>query len=168
MSLIHIVFGPLGAGKTTYAQQLSSDEKATCFSIDQWMVDLFGADSPASLEIKWVMERVKRCEKRIWLTAKDLAKNGGRVVLDLGFMTEASRAEFIDLASQESLDTKLHFIYASLATRRARVMARNVAKGKTYALEVTPDMFDYMDARFEAASPQELSNSISVDTEANN
>jgi predicted kinase len=156
MCKIHIVFGPLGAGKSTYARQLSMNEKATCFSIDNWMVDLFSPDSPEPLNLPWVMERVKRCEQRIWLTARDVARNGGNVVLDLGFMTVAGRTEFLDLASEVGLETQLHFITASQDTRRARVMLRNESKGETFAMEVTPSMFDFMDKRFETPTQEEL------------
>lgn len=168
MPRINIVFGPLGAGKSTYARRLSVEEKATCFSIDHWMVDLFGPDSPKSLSFPWVMERVKRCERRIWCTARDVAKNGGNVVLDLGFMKIASRREFLDLAGEDGLEAKLHFVHASHDTRRTRVMERNDTKGETYAFDVTPSMFDFMDKQFEAATKEELLVAIEVDTEASN
>lgn len=165
MSVIHIVFGPLGAGKTTYAHDLSSNENAICFSIDSWMVDFFGADAPVPLTMQWAMERVKRCENRIWLTARDVAKSGSNVVLDLGFLKKASRKEFLDLASREGLEIKSHFIHAQRNTRRLRVLARNETKGDTFALAVSPEMFDFMDAQFETATQLELSTAIVVDTE---
>jgi len=165
MPVIHIIFGPLGAGKTTYAHQLSLNENAACFSIDSWMVDLYGPDAPVPLNLQWVMERVRRCENRIWLTAKDVAKRGGNVVLDLGFLKKASRKEFLDLASQEELEVISHFIHASRNTRLGRVLTRNEVKGDTFALVVSPDMFDFMDGQFENPTQLELSSSIVVDTE---
>ena len=168
MSIFHIIFGPLGAGLSTYARQLSVNDKATCFSIDSWMVDLFAPDSPEPLNLPWVMERVKRCEQRVWLTARDVARNGGNVVLDLGFMTVASRTEFLDLASEAGLESQLHFITASRDTRRARVMLRNESKGETFAMEVTPSMFDFMDSRFETPTQEELLLATTVDTEVPN
>ena len=162
---VHIVFGPLGAGKSTHARQLSIAEKATCFSIDNWMVDLFAPDSPVPLDLPWIMERVKRCEHRIWLTARDVVKNGGNVVLDLGFMKAANRREFLNLAHREDLQTQLHFITASRETRRTRVLARNHSKGATFAMEISPSMFDFMDTQFEAATRDELIASLVVDTD---
>jgi len=163
--MIHIVFGPLGAGKTTYARQLSAGEVATYFSIDQWMVDLFGADAPTPLNMPWVTERVERCEHRIWLTAKNVVNCDGNVVLDLGFLKVANREKYIELARQESMQTKMHFVHAKRETRRLRVMARNEHKGDTYALHVTPEMFDFMDEQFENATHNELLTATSIDTE---
>jgi len=164
MPTIHIVFGPLGAGKTTYAKQLSNVENAVCFSIDPWMVDLFGPELPTPLNFQWVMERVKRCEGRIWLTAKEVALRGGHVVLDLGFLKIANREEFIQLAKQAGFETKIYFVHASRETRRERVMDRNKNKGDTFSLEVSPDMFDFMDSQFETATQDELSALMEINT----
>jgi len=167
MPNIHIVFGPLGAGKTTYAQKLSVDENAVCFSVDQWMVNLFGPDMPTSPNFEWVVERVKRCEHLIWLTAKAVASNGSDVVLDLGFMKVASRVEFVALANQAGIHVKTHFIHASSETRRVRVIERNKNKGDTFAFHVSPNIFDFMESQFETAPQDELLGSVVIDTDKN-
>ena len=77
MSKIHIVFGPQGAGKSTYSKKLSEEVNGIHFSIDDWMWKLFGADLPKSMNLKWIFERVERCEKLIWSTAKNISKTGG-------------------------------------------------------------------------------------------
>lgn len=84
MGEIHIVFGPQGAGKSTYSRNLASSISATRFSIDDWMIELFGPDLSKPLDFDWIMERVKRCERRIWITVADVAENGGNVVLVWG------------------------------------------------------------------------------------
>lgn len=65
MGTIHIVFGPQGAGKSTYARALAADVAGVRFSIDEWMHELYSADSPTPLRLDWVMVRVQRCERRI-------------------------------------------------------------------------------------------------------
>lgn len=39
---IHLICGSTGAGKTTYSARLSEQTGAVSFSIDDWMVTLFG------------------------------------------------------------------------------------------------------------------------------
>ena len=160
MATIHIVFGKQGAGKTTYARDLATSENATRFSIDDWMGELYGADLPKPMNFAWVMERVRRCEQRIWLTAADVTRNGGNVVLDLGFMKRADRARFVTLAEGEGLSVQKHFVTAPHDVRRKRVLSRNETKGETFSFEVTPGMFDFMEKQFEPPTEDELTESV--------
>ncbi|HEY8068088.1 MAG TPA: AAA family ATPase, partial [Burkholderiales bacterium] len=77
IATVHIVFGSQGAGKTTYARRLASEVKGTRFSIDDWMGELFGPDLPKPMSLPWIMERVRRCESRIWSTAAEIVEQGG-------------------------------------------------------------------------------------------
>jgi predicted kinase len=61
----HLVCGSTGAGKTTYSLALTQRLNGVYFSIDEWMVRLFGKDQPEVLQLNWVMERVERCEQQI-------------------------------------------------------------------------------------------------------
>ena len=40
MGKVHLILGPQGAGKSTYARHLAQKESATRFSIDEWMQKL--------------------------------------------------------------------------------------------------------------------------------
>ena len=155
--MIHLVFGEQGAGKTTCSRQLATQEKGIRFSIDEWTECLYGADLPEPLDFTWVMERVRRCERRIWLTALDIVQNGGNVVLDLGLMKVADRSRMTSLAEAEGLSVSTHFVTAPHGVRRNRVISRNKAKGETFAFEVTPAMFDFMEKQFEPPTASELS-----------
>jgi predicted kinase len=157
---VHLVFGPQGAGKTTYARKLAQQSNATRFSIDEWMGELFGPDLAKPIDFGWVMERVQRCERRIWATASEIAKGGGNVVLDLGFMKVGDRLRFTSLAEGSGLPTQLHFVSAPHEVRRGRVVARNKSKGDTFAFEVTAAMFDFMEKHFEPPTEAERSGAI--------
>lgn len=164
MGVVHLVFGPQGAGKSTYSRTLSENTKGTRFSIDEWMVRLYGPDVPKPIDFGWIMARVKRCEAQIWSTASAVAANGGNVVLDLGFTKATSRAEFAGMAKEAGLECELYYLNAPHAIRRSRVLARNVEKGDTFSLEVTPMMFDFMEKQFDFPSDAELSDVIVINT----
>lgn len=160
MATVHIVFGQQGAGKTTYSRQLADKEQGTRFSIDNWVGELYGPDLPKPMSFPWIMERVQRCERRIWAVASDVAQRGGNVILDLGFMKVDDRSRFVALAQAKSLPVRTHFVTAPLEVRRDRVLSRNLNKGDTFSFEVTPGMFDFMETQFEAPTESESSTCL--------
>jgi len=133
-------------------------------SIDDWMWRLYGDDLPKTMNLKWIMERVERCEEQIWIISKNILDRNCAVVLDLGFTTSAKRKLFNKLARDENIEAQLHYINASHALRRKRVLERNLEKGETFSFEVTPGMFDYMETQYEQPSPKELEGAIIIDT----
>ena len=164
-STVHIVFGMQGAGKTTYSRKLAGEIRATRFSIDDWMGELFGPDLPKPISLPWIMERVQRCERRIWSTASEIVECGGSAVLDLGFMKVSDRSRFVSLAEAKALPVQMHYVNAPHSLRRDRVLSRNAEKGETFAFEVTPAMFDFMEKQFESPTESELSKSVAIVTQ---
>jgi len=156
MAQLHLVFGPQGAGKTTYSRRLAEEVRGVRFSIDEWMGALFGPDLPQPLNFGWIMERVARCEQRIWTTTLEVARSGVDVVLDLGFMKLEHRGQFAARAEEAELTVQTHFVDAPYELRRGRVLSRNREQGATFAFEVTPQMFDFMEQQFEKPSESEL------------
>ena len=164
MGTIHIVFGPQGAGKSTYARQLAAQVQGVHFSIDEWMQQLFGPDLPKPLSFPWVMERVQRCEQRIWATALAYAKTGGNAILDLGFMQARQRSHAQQLTANAEVAAQFHFVNAPHAIRRERVLNRNTERGETFAFEVTPAMFDFMEQQFQHPNAEELAHATVITT----
>jgi predicted kinase len=162
MNVIHAVFGPLGAGKSTLALQIAARSNAVRFSIDEWMHRLYGPDVPQPLSLEWILPRVKRCEAQIWETCLLVLASGRDVVLDLGFMAEADRAQIRLQANKAGNEVRSYFVDAAKPLRRERVLQRNTEKGATYSFEITASMFEAMDARFERPSPSELEECCNV------
>jgi len=154
--LVHIVCGPTGAGKTTAAIALTESLGAVRFSIDEWMTILFWKDSPKPIEYLWTLERINRCEAQIWSLAKQVLARKLPVVLDLGFTTAEHRTKFVSLAREAGFRCAFHVADAPAEERWRRVQARNAKKGATYQLQVTREMFEFMEPLWEAPSPEEL------------
>ncbi|MBR7620691.1 ATP-binding protein [Phenylobacterium sp. 20VBR1] len=157
---LHVIFGPSGAGKSTYARELARSEPAVHFAIDDWMARLFAADMPEPLEFEWMMARVERCEAQIWSVAAATMAAGTSVVLDLGLMRKSDRARVAEIAQACELPIQFHFVTASSEVRRARVLERNEVRGETFAIEVNPDMFDFIEGVYEAPEAEELRGAI--------
>lgn len=157
---LHVIFGPSGAGKSTYARELARIEPAVHFAIDDWMARLFAADMPEPLEFEWMMARVERCEAQIWSVAAATMAAGTSVVLDLGLMRKSDRARVAEIAQACELPIQFYFVTASSEVRRARVLERNEVRGETFAIEVNPDMFDFIEGVYEAPDATELRGAI--------
>ncbi len=154
--MIHFVFGPTGAGKTSYARQLAANRNAIRFSVDEWMSALFFPDIPGELTFEWAMARVHRCEAQIWSTARQLLAQGKEVVLEISMSTKELREKQRKLAETAQFPYTLHYLDADIEVRRTRVRNRNQQKGATYAFDVNDSMFDFVEKMFEVPTQQEL------------
>lgn len=154
--LIHLICGSTGAGKTTYANALANDVGGVCFSIDEWMVRLFGEDAPKNLTPAWFVPRVSRCEAQMWAMALQLGKRGIPSILDLGFQKREHRQRFASLIRTSGFSVKLHVLDVDASVRWERVQARNTDLGKTFSMEITRNMFDYIEGIWERPSRKEV------------
>jgi len=157
---LHAIFGPCGAGKTTYAHDFARRERAVAFILDDWMARLFAADMPEPIEYDWMIERVARCEAQIWSTAAATMAAGTSVILDIGLMRRDDRARVREIAGATGLPLQWHFVDAPQDVRRARVAGRNQIRGETFAIAVSPDMFDFIEGVYEPPEPGELDGAI--------
>ena len=152
----HLVCGSTGTGKTTCAKALADRLGGVHFSIDQWMMTLFWADSPQPIQFAWTLERVRRCETQIVAIAIQCARQGLPVVLDLGFTKADSRARIAGIASEAGFASQLHHVDTPVAERWRRVQMRNQNHGETFSLEVTRPMFDFVETIWEPPSESEM------------
>ncbi len=153
---LHMVFGPVGAGKTAYTHDLARRTPAVAFILDDWMARLFAADMPDPIEFEWMMQRVERCEAQIWSSAAAVMAAGTSVVFDIGLMRRTDRQRIVEVAQACDLPLQAHLVTAPKATRLARVLERNEVRGETFAIAVTPEMFDFMEGVYEPPEADEL------------
>ena len=162
MKRMIIVCGPTGAGKTTYSISLSKEINAVRFSIDPWMQTLF-ADDMKSLDYSWMIERVYRCYEQIWDTCEKIFSIDGSVVLDLGFTETKQRKLFADRAKVLGIEAEVHYLEVSKEVRKERVAKRNAEKDPdVYVFDVTDEMFNFMEPRFEPPDASEMKNGLWV------
>jgi predicted kinase len=142
MPVIHLVEGPVGAGKSTYAAKLGAQHAAPRLILDDWMATLFRADRPEKEVMAWYMERKRRCIEQIWNVACDLVAAGSNVVLELGLIQRGDRAEFYSRVDAAGYQLKVHVLDAPREVRRQRVRERNAAKGSTFFMPVPDEIFE--------------------------
>lgn len=126
------------------------------FAGDQWMARLFFPDMPDPPEFDWVWERIGRAEEQIWEQVQQAAALGIASILDLGLTTFEHRNKFLCLAREAGLDFRLHWIDLPAELRWQRVQKRNEQRGSTFAIPVSRENFDLVEAMWEEPSAAEI------------
>lgn len=125
---LHLLLGPVGAGKSTYARHRASQAPAVFLNLDAWMVRLFGADTrPEEGVMAWYLERRDRCRGLLWDTALEVLAAGTDVFYESGLLTRAERQAFYEAARANDIELRVYVLDAPRAVRRERVAQRNLA-----------------------------------------
>lgn len=148
MSLVHLICGPIGAGKTTFARQLERERPALRLSIDEWMIRLFGEHMPRDL----FHQRLEACLDLMYGVAERACAIGTEVVLDCGYWRREHRAAAHTRLGK--LPRELYWLEVPAAERWRRVQARNAALPPG-TFEITREMFEQFEQCFEVPDPAE-------------
>lgn len=160
----HVIFGPIGAGKSTFSLELSKQYNAIKFSTDEWFKNLFFDDMNGMPELPWTFERISRCETQIWSIAMQSINCGNDVIFDLGLQRLEDR-ERIKLKCEEmDVEYQFYCLVADKNIRKERVVERNNGTGDTFSFPVSPKMFEIADSMFEKPKEPELEDTKFLDT----
>jgi predicted kinase len=112
-----LMCGLPGSGKTTLATQLAAGLPAVRLCPDEWLadlgVDLFDEDTR------------DRLERRFWLLAQDILRQGGHVILENGFWLRSDRDEKRLGARALHAAVELHYLDVPLDELCRRVADRS-------------------------------------------
>lgn len=155
MTRIHLVEGPVGVGKSTYAAQLSLRHSAPVLNLDEWMVVLFRPDRPEAGFPDWYTERKARCIEQIWKVACEVLACGSEVVLELGLVQRSDREAFYHRVDGTDHPLFVYVLEAPEDLRRQRVRRRNEAQTGTYRMTVSDEVFAMANAAWQAPGEEE-------------
>ncbi len=155
MATIHLIEGPVGSGKSTFAAQLSSELNAPRFILDEWMSTLFSPDRPGTGVVEWYLQCKHRCLAQIWLQAAKIIESGVDVILELGLIQRSDRTTFIERVDDSGHHLVIYVIDAPRDVRRERVRNRNINKGSTFAMEVPDHIFELASDMWQAVDDSE-------------
>lgn len=142
MPTIHLIEGPVGAGKSTYAGKLALSQQAPHLNLDEWMVTLFSPDRPADGFMEWYGECKRRCIQQIWDVACELLNTTDHVILELGLVQLADREDFYRRVDGTDFELRVHLLDTPLEVRRQRVRGRNEEQSGTFKMAVSDEMFE--------------------------
>jgi predicted kinase len=139
---LHLMVGPVGAGKTTYVQQRIAQSPALFLDVDTSMVRLFGEDPrPVEGVMAWYLERRERCRALLWEVALATVRCGTDVYVELGLVQCAEREAFYERARAEAVEFDVYVLDAPRSVRRERVANRNRSAGE-YTQIVPMEFFE--------------------------
>jgi predicted kinase len=117
---VHLICGLNGAGKTTLARELAASLPAVRFTLDAWMLRLYGLryDDPA------YVSRLDACRDLIWDTALDVLRVGRDVVLDWNQWSVDRRAEWRRRANEAGNGAVLHYVDVPVDVTVERALRR--------------------------------------------
>jgi predicted kinase len=142
MAQAHLIEGPVGAGKSTYALGLVRQGQGVHIALDAWCAALFSPDRPADNWLPWYIERKARLLQLIWAHAERLLDSGSDVILELGLIQRAARLPFSQQVLEAGHTLCIHVLDAPTEVRRERVHRRNLEQGPTFAMVVPDAIFD--------------------------
>lgn len=155
MVKVHLLVGPVGAGKSTLAAELARQHQAVRLILDEWMTQLFRPDRPDEGVVPWYIERAERCIAQIWRVAQAILAAGRDVVLEIGLLQRSAREDFYARIDAHGVPLVVHVVDAPREVRRERVLRRNVERGETFAVEVPPAFFEFASDRWEPVAERE-------------
>lgn len=142
MARIHLIIGPVGAGKSTFALQLCKEQRAVRLNLDEWMAELFSPDRPEEGNMAWYIERTERCLAQIWKLTTNVIDQGLDVVLEIGLIQRSQRERLYARVDAEAYDLTVYVLDAPRDLRRERVLQRNLEQGATFAMLVPLHIFE--------------------------
>jgi predicted kinase len=154
MPTVHLIEGPVGAGKSTFATVLASQTQGVHIALDEWFADLFSPDRPAGDFSLWYIARKERLIDHIWRHSQRLLASGNDVILELGLIQRGPRVEFCRKLQGCGYTPVIHVLDAPADVRRERVRRRNTEKGATFSMVVPDHVFDMASGLWEA--PDEI------------
>lgn len=149
MATAHLVFGFLGAGKTTLAKRLERQHDAVRFTPDEWMARLFGEDPPADT-FQDKAAAILDIMQPLWVRCLSL---GLDVVLDYGIWSRAERDHVRDVVTAIGATPLLWSVSCSDDEALKRISLRNEAAHRS--LHIAPATFELLKARFEPLEADE-------------
>jgi predicted kinase len=126
-SIVYLIVGLPGAGKTTRAKELENKESALRFTPDEWQIMLFGEQNPP--------DKRDLVEGKLIQLGMRAAQLGINVVLDFGFWGKDERSALRWIAG--TIGAQSHVVYLPIEPEEQR---RRV----TTRFETTPDQAFHM------------------------
>ncbi|CAK3224879.1 AAA family ATPase [Vibrio crassostreae] len=151
MSKIYFICGFIGSGKTTYSKKLAVEKSAFRFSIDEWMIPLYGEH----MEREIFNERLNTLQSLFKTSALQMLSLNVPVIFDFGFWTKSDRLSILNWANENGLDCEFIYIDASFEKCSERVSKRNIKQDQV-SYNMTPEMLDLFWSWFEIPSDESV------------
>jgi predicted kinase len=155
MATAFLIHGYLCVGKSTLARTLEREHQAVRLSIDEWMIALYGDNTP---DRPWTRDRFDDYFGRVRSVLDDfwpqLLGSGANVVLDYGFWRRADRDEARRRAAGAGAEVRLIEVRYPDRLARERCRARN--RELVGSFPIDDEAYETLRSRFERLGADEV------------
>ncbi|MBM7784909.1 AAA family ATPase [Tenggerimyces flavus] len=151
MPTAHLIYGYIGSGKTTYAQELERTLPAMRFTTDEWIAKLYDEDESHLQDFRALVSRVEAVMEPLWCRCLEL---GIDVVVYMGFWARTKRDAARSLAEHLGATAQLHYVHCPDEIAWARVEHRNQDLPGN-SIRMVRNTFDVLKVRFEPLGDDE-------------
>lgn len=136
-SIVYLICGFIGAGKTTFAKKLEEKTGAVRIVKDEWSIRLIGNDPTIKGYAQW--------DQKIIGLSRDvafyLAEKGIDVIMDEGFWEKETRDEMRRRIEAIGAKAVMYYVETPIETIRERVLGRNSNLTKE-SFKISREMLD--------------------------
>lgn len=159
MATAFLVYGHIGAGKTTVARQLEEQHGAVRFTSDEWITALYGSDEGSVRHFAEALDRVEAVMEPLWTRWLQADVD---VVLDLGFWSRTKRDQVRDAVARAGGTLELVSVVCDREVAWQRVEQRNDQLDGS-SVQVSHETFDALRAEVDDLCPDEPHREIRTD-----
>lgn len=142
--VLHLICGPVAAGKTTYARQLARQKQAVLLSLDAAMLTLYGTIEGREA----FLSKQEICRNWLLDLAADSLQNKVPVVLDWGFWKHKDRLALVERFAQYGCSIEMIYLKTHDELRRKRLTQRN-ENSRTSDYVIEQKDFEFFNCLFE-------------------
>jgi predicted kinase len=159
MPTAFLIYGQIGAGKTTVARKLEEERQAVRFTSDEWVTTLYGAEEGSVPDFEKALGRVESVIEPLWMRC---LRVGVDVVLDLGFWSRAKRDHVRQAVVSSGGTVELLSVVTDVDVAWHRVEQRNGELDGS-SVEISRETFDALLSLIEALGPDEAHIDVKSD-----
>lgn len=152
--MIYLICGKVGAGKTTYANELKNQIKGFVLSCDDLMLTLFD-DCIGPVKHQ---DFLARCKNFLYTQAFELNEIGKDVILDFGFWSENERVNVKAMFEEKGIKTQLVFLNSSYQKITTQLENRNklIEQNSIRAYHIDDEKRNRFDGFFETPKTPDI------------
>lgn len=159
MPTAFLLYGYIGAGKTTVARQLEERDRAVRFTSDEWVATLYGSEEGSVRDFAEALRRVEAVMEPLWTRCLQASVN---VVLDLGFWSRTKRDHVREAVVRSGAMVDLMSVVCDPEVAWSRVEQRN-GRLDANSVQISRETFDALRSQVEELASDEVHRCVRTD-----